>query len=85
MAASNFNLRGVSGEAMESLKREAERLHISVNTLMLQIIEKGVGVRSERRSYHELDHLAGTWSAKEMKLFEENTQIFEQIDEELWK
>lgn len=35
-------------------------------------------------SYHDLDHLANSWSSEEEKLFQENTEFFEQIDKELW-
>ena len=34
--------------------------------------------------YHELDSLAGTWSAEDSTLFDEKTNFFEKIDEELW-
>jgi hypothetical protein len=33
---------------------------------------------------HDLDHLAGSWSAEEAKAFEENTKQFEKIDREFW-
>ena len=44
MSASNFNLRGIPSEVMTLLKKEAKRLHISVNTLVLKIIESGLGL-----------------------------------------
>jgi len=84
MSASNFNLRGIPSELMVLLKREAKRLRTSVNVLILQMIERGLGFAREKTRYHDLDHLAGSWSATEEKSFEENTQYFEQIDKELW-
>lgn len=86
MAASNFNLRGISAEVMTLLKKEAKRLHISVNILILKLIESRLGLRSEipRPTYHELDSLAGSWSGSEAKIFEKNTKDFEEIDKELW-
>ena len=84
MSASNFNLRGISSEVMILLKREAKRLHTSVNMLMLKMIERGLGFTCEKLVYHDLDHLAGSWSSAEEKTFEENTQYFEKIDKELW-
>ncbi len=85
MSASNFNLRGISPELMMQLKREAKRLHISINTLVLKMIERGLGFTREKLVHHDLDHLAGSWSADDEKQFKENTQSFEQIDKELWK
>ena len=85
MSASNFNLRGIPSEIMTQLKREAKRLHTSVNTLVLKMIERGLGFTCERVAHHDLDHLAGSWSSAEAKQFKETTQSFEQIDRELWK
>ena len=33
----------------------------------------------------DLDALAGGWSKEEVKTFQKNTQIFERIDEDVWK
>lgn len=84
MSASNFNLRGVSPEVMSVLKQEAKRLHISINALIIRIIEQGVGFVKNKMSHHDLDDLAGSWSAADEKDFKKNTQYFEQIDKELW-
>ncbi|MES2200289.1 MAG: antitoxin [Chlamydiota bacterium] len=85
MASSSFNLRGVPSEVMVLLKKEAQRLRTSVNALVLKMIEHGVGFTNEKKVYRDLDHLAGSWSKAEEKMFTENTQSFEQIDNELWK
>lgn len=86
MSAFNFNLRGIPSEVMTLLKREAKRLHTSVNVLILKFVEYGLGVSSEvkRPVYHDLDHLAGSWTSAEEKAFKEKTKHFEQIDKELW-
>ena len=82
----NFNLRGLSPQVMALLKREAKELKLSVNLLILKLIEQGVGYsgKAKRVTYHDLDFLIGTWTAKESKEFDENIKIFEKIDEELW-
>lgn len=85
MSASNFNLRGIPSEVMQLLKREAKRLHMSVNALALKMIERGLGITHERPSYHDLDHLAGSWSAEQEKSFNENTKPFKKVDKDLWK
>lgn len=85
MSASNFNLRNIPSEVMVLLKKEAKRLQTSVNTLVLKMIEQGLGLSYEKPIHHDLDHLAGSWTLKEEKEFKENTLPFEQIDKELWK
>lgn len=85
MSTSNFNLRGIPAEVMSLLKQEAKVHHMSVNHLILQILEKGVGLSKQvkRPRYHELDNLAGTWTEDEREAFEENTKFFEKIDAEM--
>lgn len=85
MSASNFNLRGIPSEVMAQLKREARRLSLSVNALVLKMIEQGLGFTCEKRVHHDLDHLANTWGSSDEKTFNENTVSFEQVDKELWK
>jgi hypothetical protein len=87
MSTSNFNLRGIPSEVMSLLKREAKENHISINFLILKIIEQSLGFnqQTKRTRYHDLDNLAGTWSAKEGSDFEENIKFFDKIDSELWQ
>jgi hypothetical protein len=84
MSASSFNLRDIPEEVMTLLKREAKRLRTSVNALILKMIERGLGFSCKKTSYHDLDHLAGSWSAAEEKSFKENTKQFEKLDKQLW-
>lgn len=86
MATSNFNLRGLSSEVMLYLKKEASRSHTSVNSLIIDMIEHGLGISKirPRPIFQDLDHLAGTWSSSDAKSFRKATQYFEQIDTELW-
>ncbi len=84
MSASNFNLRGIPSEVMDQLKKEAKKLHISINTLVLKMIEQGLGFTCKRVTHHDLDDLAGSWSSAEAKEFNENIQSFEEVDKELW-
>lgn len=70
---------------MAVLKREAKRLGTSVNILILQMIERGLGLKTRRVKYHDLDHLIGTWTSDDAKQFKESTKQFEKIDKELWK
>ena len=85
MAGINFNLRGLSPQVMALLKREAKELRLSVNLMILKLIEQGIGYSDQTKqvTYHDLDFLIGTWTAKESKEFDENIKIFEKIDEEL--
>lgn len=82
----NFNLRGIASEVMSLLKSKADAEVISINTLILKLIEEGIGYSFALRRplYHELDSLAGTWSSKDAAEFNADTSHFEQIDKEIW-
>lgn len=86
MSTSNFNLRNIASDVMFLLRKEAIQQKISINSLILQIIEQGLGVThpTKKTVFHDLDHLAGTWSHKDKKEFDDNIKSFEKIDKELW-
>lgn len=86
----NISLRGIDEETASRLKEEAKRRRVSVNALILNLIKHGVEVgsrtrRRRRRVYHDLDALAGTWTAKEASEFLKAIADFEQVDPELWR
>jgi hypothetical protein len=87
MTTSSFNLRGVSPQVMTTLKQEAKKCNISVNSLILKLIEQGIGFsgKPKRVKHHDLDFLIGNWSPRESKEFDESVKVFEKIDDELWK
>ena len=85
MTTSNFNLRGIPAEVMSILKKEAKRLHMSVNALTLKLIKQSLGISHEIFIHHDLDHLSGSWSSEEEKNFNKETKFFEKIDKEMWK
>lgn len=68
------------------LKKEAEQQKISVNSLILQIIQREFGIshRIKKIIFHDLDHLSGTWSKEDQIIFDKNIKAFEKVDEELW-
>ncbi|MBA3722487.1 MAG: antitoxin [Parachlamydiaceae bacterium] len=86
MSASNFNLRNVAPDVMLLLKKEAAKQKISINSLILKILEHGLGISHSTKKivFHDLDHLAGTWTSKDKKEFDDHIKSFENIDRDLW-
>jgi hypothetical protein len=86
MNTSNFNLRGIPIEVLTLLKKEAKEKHTSINSLILNFIEDGVGFsgKVKRTLHHDLDSLSGTWAKEECKEFENDIKAFEKVDPELW-
>ncbi|MEI8366016.1 MAG: hypothetical protein WCF65_06325 [Parachlamydiaceae bacterium] len=87
MSTSNFNLRNLTPDVMSLLKKEATKQKISMNSLILSIVERGLGLtRQNKKSvFHDLDYLAGTWNSEDKKKFDDHTKSFEEIDKELWR
>ncbi len=84
----NISLRGIDEETAARLKEEAKRRRVSVNALILDLIKIGVEAGSRlrrRRIYHDLDALAGTWTAKEAADFLKALADFERVDREHWR
>ena len=82
-----MTVRGIDNEVAKLLKDQANSDGISVNALLLKMVKESLGVEKKRRTkiYHDLDHLAGTWSEKDLKEFQENVEYLEKIDKEIWK
>ncbi len=85
--STNIHLRGIDVTTMQILKKEAAQQEISVNSLILSLIKKSLGLSRERENliFHDLDALAGTWNKNQTKAFMNAIADFEQIDKELWK
>ncbi len=82
-----ISLRGVNDEVAKKLKEEAEQRGTSVNTLILQLIRAGIGLKApavRRHEYHDLDPLAGTWAEEDAAEFMRAVSDFERVDKELW-
>jgi hypothetical protein len=82
-----ITVRGVDPELDRAIKSRAEGDNISVNQWVLKILKKATGMEKEPlfRKHHDLDELAGGWTKEDAAAFQKNTQIFERIDEDVWK
>ena len=82
-----ISLRGVDEAIAKRLKEEAAQRGTSVNTLILQFIRSGIGLKApalRRHKHHDLDQLAGTWTEEDAAEFMHTVSDFEYIDKELW-
>lgn len=84
----NLSIRGLDARALAELKSKAAKEDASVNTLVLRLIEQGLGhkrAKREVRRYDDLDALAGSWRKSEGAEFARATAPFGKVDPELWK
>ncbi len=81
-------VRNIDDATHARLKRRADAAGLSVNALMQQFIRNGLRVRDPHATdgrYHDLDGLAGTWSAGDEAEFLANIAPLSQVDESLWR
>lgn len=84
----NLSIRGLDDKALAALKRRATKEDASVNTLVLRMIEQGLGLRRSKLAltrHDDLDALAGSWSKTDADKFDTATATLRRVDAELWK
>ena len=82
-----MTIRGIDDKVAKLLKDRAKSEEMSVNGLILKMVNESLGIEKKKRikTYRDLDHLAGTWSEKDLNEFQKRVEDMEKIDEEIWK
>lgn len=82
-----ITIRGIDPGLDREIKSRAKQKNLSVNQWILHMLKKVTGMDKEPvfKRHHDLDDLAGGWSREEAAAFQENTRIFERVDEDVWK
>jgi hypothetical protein len=74
--------------ATEWIQQEAQLTGMSIEAVVRQLIYRGIEVERQKnrgQRHHDLDHLAGTWSAEEADQFRSAIADLDQIDTALWQ
>ncbi len=75
-------------DTVEWIQKEAERTGMPVEAVARQLIYRGLAAEREearQERHHDLDVLAGTWSAEEADEFHRAIADLDQIDPSLWR
>lgn len=82
-----LSIRGLDDQALAILKARASREKASVNSVVLNLIDEGLGRKpaGAPQRHTDLDALAGTWSDQDLSAFSEATAGFDAVDSALWK
>lgn len=83
----SITIRGIDSELDSAIKKRAAHNGQSVNQWLLQALKKITGTAKQPvyAQYHDLDGLAGGWTARETREFFSSIEMFENIDEDVWK
>jgi len=82
-----ITLRNLPPEVAKVVRERAKRDKTSVNKAVIGLLEESMGKKprnKEQVRYHDLDHLAGTWTKEEAEQFEKLLAEQRAIDPELW-
>jgi hypothetical protein len=82
---SQITLRKLPENVERQIRRIARETGTSINKTIIDLLKKSLGLRDTDNKMRDLSDLAGAWSEEEVREFEENTQVFEHIDEEIWR
>ncbi len=78
-----ITLRNVPPQVARLILETAKRQHSSLNMAVISLIEKLLP-RREAADHHDLDHLIGSWSAKEAAAFDREIELQRRIEPDLW-
>jgi len=83
-----ITLRNLPPEVAKTVQQRAKKKKTSVNKAVIELLEESVGgkvKKKEKTRYHDLDHLAGSWTKEEAEAFEKLIAEQRTIDPDLWK
>lgn len=78
----NFHLRNIEPQLLQALKKRAAHEKMSLNTLILQLLKRELGLAEtpSHALYNDLDSFAGTWNKAEANKLRQKIRGFEKID-----
>ena len=82
-----ITLRNLPPEVSKAIQQRAKRNKTSVNRAVIGLLEESLGKKQQKKDkvrYHDLDHLAGSWTKKEAEEFEKFIAEQRTIDPGLW-
>ncbi|MBL8952170.1 MAG: hypothetical protein JNK82_15415 [Myxococcaceae bacterium] len=59
--AHQYTIRNVSPRVDRALKKKASERGVSLNRLLISLLEAEAGLGEQQRQYHDLDFVIGTW------------------------
>lgn len=78
-----LTIRNVPDDLHQALQRERSRRDRSLNQTVLDLLRQRLAVGTTPSN--GLARLAGTWTDEELRTFERATELFEEVDEEVWR
>lgn len=81
----HLTIRNIPPDLSAALEREKRQRGASLNRTVIELLAQALGVGAAKRRRNGLRSLAGTWSKRDLREFEEAVRNGERIDDELWR
>ena len=79
-----LTIRHVTKRLADALNRERRKKDASLNSTVLDLLSRSLGVVSEGPRSNGLAEHSGTWSAQDLRRFEAAVAPFEAVDDDMW-
>ncbi|MCY3020790.1 MAG: hypothetical protein NTW87_17370 [Planctomycetota bacterium] len=77
-------VHGVDRRLVTALKRNAARSGQQLDTYVRSALAAAVTKRRRSAAFHDLDHLAGTWTRRQHDEFASAIARLDKVDKEMW-
>jgi hypothetical protein len=79
-----LTIRNVPRRLADALDRERRRRDASLNSTVLDLLSRSLGVTAGESRRNGLAELAGTWNAEDLRAFDAAIAPLETVDDEMW-
>jgi plasmid stability protein len=82
-----ITIRNIPPRIERAIRQRARAQKTSANKAVIGLLDDHLGssVSEPAAEYHDLDELAGVWSEREARFFDESLARQRALDKELWK
>ena len=80
-----LTLRDIPEDVESEIRRIARERGKSINKTVGDLLREALGMEDSTERKRDLSDFSGTWDEEEAAEFEKATEVFEEVDEELWK
>jgi hypothetical protein len=82
---SQITLRDVPEDVKNEIKKIARERNTSMNRVINRLLRESLGMSSSGVKKRDLSEFSAEWSPEEADEFDKAVEVFERIDDEMWK
>lgn len=82
----SITIHKMDDEISKALEELSSKEQLSLNQLVKRLLKKSLGLEPKEEDHRaDFAEFSGSWSDQEAAEFSKSTEIFAEIDEEVWK